>query len=229
MRPRERYAHRGPTSFGDIELLGLVVGTGTSTRSSAEVAAALVGRFGGLAGVAGASVAELQGLHGVGLASAVRIHAAMQLGRRSLVRPEAERAVTSVAEAVRRLQPPLTGLVDEELHGLYLDRRRRPVAQRMLTRGSDAFTVVDPRQIFRVAVQVGASGVILAHNHPSGDPTPSAQDHDVTERVAAAGRVLGIPLLDHLVVGDHGVVSLAERGQLPAWRPGPPGWTADSS
>jgi len=228
MRPRERYAHRGPGGFGDIELLGLVVGSGTARRSSEEVAATVLRRFGGLPGVAAASVTELRGLHGLGLASAVRVHAAVQLGRRSLARPSPAGPVTSVSAARRLLAPGLSGLLDEELHGLYLDRRRRPLAQRCLTRGSDAFTVVDPRQIFRVAVQVGASGVILAHNHPSGDPTPSAQDHDVTGRVAAAGRVLGIPLLDHLVVGHEAVVSLAEEGALPVWRSEPPGWTADT-
>jgi len=226
MRSRERYAHRGPACFGDIELLGLVVGTGTRSRSSDEVAAGLLQRFGGLPGVAAASVEELRQAHGVGLAGAVRIHAALQLGRRSLPVRDASGVVTSVRDARRLLEPDLAGLQDEELHGLFLDRRRRPRAHRMLTRGSDAFTVVDPRQIFRVAVQVGASGVILAHNHPSGDPTPSSQDHDVTQRVAAAGRVLGIPLLDHLVVGHGAVVSLAEEGQLPTWRGAAPTWTA---
>jgi DNA repair protein RadC len=98
---------------------------------------------------------------------------------------------------------------------LFLDRRRRLLAHRALTRGSDAFTVVDPRQVFRVAVGCSASAVILAHNHPSGDPTPSRQDEDVTRRVVQAGRTLGIPVLDHLVVAGARYVSLAESGAVP--------------
>lgn len=100
------------------------------------------------------------------------------------------------------------------------------MAHRRLTHGSDAFTVVEPRQVFRYAVGLGASAVILAHNHPSGDPTPSAQDREVTTRVARAGALLGLPLLDHLVAGDGAWVSLAAEGLLPTWGPPPPSWTA---
>ena len=111
----------------------------------------------------------------------------------------------------------MRGLVQEQLHALYLDRRRYPVALRRLTQGSDRYTVVDPRQIFRTAMGVGASAVILAHNHPSGDPAPSEQDCHVTERVARAGETLDIVLLDHLVVGHRGYRSMAEEGLLPQW------------
>ena len=97
---------------------------------------------------------------------------------------------------------------------MFLDRRRRPLAIRCLTRGSDGFTVVDPRQILRVAVELGATGIILAHNHPSGGPTPSEHDRTVTRRVARAGDLLGVRLLDHLIVGHEGYRSLAEEGLL---------------
>lgn len=228
MQARERYAARGPQGFGEIEMLALVLGTGLPGRSAHEVAASLLAHAGSLAALADLPVQALTRVPGLGLARAVRVHAAVQLGRRSLEAPWPDAAVTTPEAAAALLAPDLRGRADEELHALYLDRRRRPVAQRALTRGSDAFTVVDPRQVFRVAVRLAASGVILAHNHPSGDATPSAQDIDVTERVARAGRVLGIPLLDHLVVGRE-VVSMAERGLVPGGRSSAPSWTADGS
>jgi len=120
-----------------------------------------------------------------------------------------------VYEAVAHL---LVGQPEERLVCVAMDRHNRILAIKELTRGSDGFTVVDPRQIYRWALQQGRSGafqIALAHNHPSGDPTPSEQDHDVTRRVAAAGRVLGITLVDHLVVGHGNWTSLAEQGHLP--------------
>lgn len=226
MRPRERYVCAGPDPAGDAELLALVLGTGVAGRSALDVAVGLLDRFEGLQGVARASVQELEAVRGVGRARAIRVHAGLHAGRRSLRAGERAGPVARPASAMELLGPALRGLVDEELHGLFLDRRRHLLAHRMLTRGSDAFTVVDPRQVYRVALRVGAAALILAHNHPSGDPTPSTQDREVTRRVAAAGRVLGIPLLDHLVVGDASWVSMAEEGSLPAWEGEGPCWTA---
>lgn len=230
MRPRERYTATGGGEFGGHELLALLLGTGTAQQSSLEVAVALLDRFGDLRALGRAQVQELAGVHGVGPARAVRLHAAFELGRRALTAPERfEAPVLSAEAALAWLGPPLRGLTFEELHALYLDRRGRPLARRMLTRGSDAFTVVDPRQVFRPAVGLGAVAVVLAHNHPSGDPEPSSQDRDVTRRVAAAGRVLGVELLDHLVVADRGWTSLANQGCLERWPPAPPGWTHDGA
>jgi DNA repair protein RadC len=226
LRPRERYAHDGPQTFGDADLIALVLGTGTPGRSPNAIAAALLERFEGLGGLTRAQVPEIAQVPGVGPVRAIRLHAALEAGRRSLrAAAVLERPVSTAHDAWTALGPPLQGLPDEELHALYLDRRRRPLARRRLTQGSDAFTVVDPRQVFRPAIGLAASAVILAHNHPSGDPTPSPQDRDVTRRVAAAGKVLGIALLDHLVVGAIGYCSLAEEGALPPWHDEPT-WTA---
>jgi DNA repair protein RadC len=201
MQPRERYLSEGPRRFGDAELIALLLETGAGGRSALAIAADLLDRAGGLCGMLRMEPQQWLAVSGIGAARAVRMHAAIELGRRSLAARTLSEPIRTSEEAYALLGPALRGLADEELHALFLDRRHRPVAHRRLTRGSDALTVVDPRQVFRVAVGVGASAVILAHNHPSGDPTPSPQDRDVTDRVAAAGRVLGIPLLDHLVVG----------------------------
>ena len=218
MRPRERYANEGPTQFGDAELLALVLGTGTAHRSALEIAAGLLSRYGDLSAVSRAQPSELVGQDGIGTARAIRLHAALHAGRRSLRTRPNPAPVVSPDDAFGLLGPGLRGLECEELHALYLDRRRHPVAQRALTRGSDAYTVVDPRQVFRPAVQLGASAVIIAHNHPSGDPSPSHQDREGTRRVHRAGQILGVPLLDHLVGAGVRYTSLAETdGLLDGW------------
>ena len=227
MRARERYATGGPAAFGEAELVALIVGTGVGGRSTLEIAGGLLDRFGGLHGLAHAHPVELEAVDGVGPARAIRLHAALELGRRA-ARPLPPRGtVLTAIEAYRELGPGLDGLEVEELHAMYLDRRRKVLAVHALTRGSDGFTVVDPRQIYRPAIGLGASAVIVAHNHPSGDPTPSEMDRDVTRRVAHAGKVLGIPLLDHLVIGGGRYVSLAQQGVLPGWSDSP-GFTASS-
>ncbi|MBT3220831.1 MAG: DNA repair protein RadC [Proteobacteria bacterium] len=218
MQPRERYACHGPGQFGNIELIALILGTGTAGETANQLGARLLARFDGLGGLGRAEPQQLMRVRGVGLARAVRVHAALQLGRRVLRDGNMEhKPIRSADDAVKLLEPAMRGLVDEELHGLFLDRRHHAFACRVLTHGSDSLTVVDPRQVYRLALSLNAKALILAHNHPSGDATPSAQDVDVTRRVAEAGKVVGIPLLDHLVVGAGWFSSLAERGELPHW------------
>lgn len=194
----------------DLALIALVVG-------SRSVAAALLHRW-PLERMHTLERTELRAVHGLGPASAERLLAALEVGLRTMRRqPLPAAAVRDPQAAEALLAPHLRGLPYEELHALYLDRRRRPITRRVLTRGNDAFTIVDPKQIYRPAVALGAGAVVLAHNHPSGDPEPSSQDFEVTRRVAAAGRILGIPLVDHLVIGSTRATSLAARGCLPTW------------
>lgn len=212
--------------MGDADLLALLLGTGLPGRSAVQVATDLLAHAGGLVRLGRLDVAALAAERGVGPARAARIGAALALGRRALQADIAQLPVTTPAAAAAALVPGLRGLGHEELHALYLDRRRAPLALRVVSRGSDAFTIVDPRQVYRQALHIGASAVILGHNHPSGDPTPSVQDRQVTETVARAGHMLGIPLLDHIVVGAADSVSLAEQGALPTWADRPVSWTA---
>lgn len=192
----------------DVELVAAVAGV------RAPVAAAWLDAAGSLAGLAGGVAATVPG---VGRARHRRVVAALELGRRAAHPPPQERApVLQPEDALAWLQPRLHGLAREELHALFLDRRHRPIACRRLTVGSDRFTVVDPRQVFREALGVGAAALVLAHNHPSGDPTPSPQDHDVTRRVAQAGDTVGVALVDHLVVASEGWTSLRAAGSVPA-------------
>jgi DNA repair protein RadC len=215
--PRERYLIAGPDGAGPADLIALLLGTGSGGRSARSIATDLLDRFGGLHGLLAASPAALAEVRGVGPARAIRLHAGLVLGQRAVTeaRFHAEPVLAPDA-AARWFTPALEGLDHEELHALYLDRRSRPLAYRRLTSGSDAFTVVDPRQVLRPAIELGASALIVAHNHPSGDPEPSDEDRRATRVLITAGNVLGVGVRDHLVVGNGRWVSLASRGEIRA-------------
>jgi DNA repair protein RadC len=131
---------------------------------------------------------------------------------RRMLRPRSPAVLDTHHAAERAIRPYLDGQGDERILAIYIDRTLRPLEIVTLTTGNDQYTVVCPRQIFRKALEVGASYVIMAHNHPSGNPEPSPQDLEVTRRVLAAGQAVGIQLVDHLIIGDPGYVSLAQRG-----------------
>lgn len=215
MRHRERYTLYGPERFNDEELLALIIGLGSAGCSAQELAANLLSRFGTLAQLCQAPVTALEAVPGIGPARAVRLHAALHAGQRVARANRREPAVIrSPDDAWHMLRTNLEALETEELHALYLSRRNVVIALRPLTRGSDVQTIIDPRQVFRPAVQCGAAGVIVAHNHPSGDPTPSPSDISATHRLVAAGRILGVQLMDHLILGAGTYVSLGQQGEI---------------
>jgi DNA repair protein RadC len=216
MRPRERYLLHGPQQLGDEELLALALGTGCAGLPARQVAAALLRRAGGVAGLLAMGPGAMRTVPGLGPARGVRLHASLELGRRALHFEEEGQAVKEAVDALAWFRPRLAGLAREELHALMLDRRHRVLAYLELSRGNEAHTIVDPRQVFREALLHRASAVIVAHNHPSGDPAPSGADVDVSLRLEQAGRLLGVELLDHLVVAGGRWCSLRERGLLPA-------------
>jgi len=214
LQPRERHPRFGAPHLGGTGLLTLVLGTSGQTGREATISQTLLERFGSLAEVANADISELRQVPGIGPSRAVRLSAALQLGRRSL-RPDQEQPlIQSALDAYEQLYAELGGRGREMLYALYLNRRKALVGARLLTAGNEAHTIVDPRQVFRPAVRSGACAVIVAHNHPSGDPSPSAQDLAVTRRLAEAGALLGIELLDHLIIGAGTYTSLAEQGLL---------------
>jgi DNA repair protein RadC len=212
---RRRLCVLGAEPHSPVELLAIALGADALDDPMALAAEALWERFGSSRRLRAASIAELCEVQGVGPASAARLKAAMALATRRA--PDGPPAVLTPDDAAEWLASGLQDREDEWLHALFLDRRHRVLAHRALTRGGPDHTLVDPRQILRIALRQGAHGLILAHNHPSGDPEPSAQDRDVTRRVARAGREVGVALLDHLVFGRSAFVSLAERGELGPW------------
>lgn len=210
---REDYLLHGADTLGDADLIALLLSTGAGGRSAREIAAGLLDDYGDLGALAAVSPHALARVRGVGTVRALRLHAALQLGRRAHARVSAKPGPLRTAEAAASwLAPALGGLRQEELHALFLDRKLRPITRRRLTVGSDAHTIVDSKTILRVALEVGATAFVLAHNHPSGDPEPSVEDVQVTRVVAAAADAVGVSFLDHLVIAGGRWVSLAERG-----------------
>lgn len=216
-RPRERLASARAAALATHELLALVVGSGSGGRSAVEVAAGLLARFGGsLRRMSAAEVAELRAVAGIGPARAAAVVAAFELGRRSAAEPgRSERRIAGPRDVQARLGPRLRERRQEEFWALYLDAQNRVLLERRLTVGLLNASLVHPREVFAPAIVQSAAGLILAHNHPSGDPEPSTEDVEVTRQLAASGTILGIPVRDHVVLGDDRFVSLMERGWIP--------------
>jgi len=215
-RPRERLRLVGARHLSLTELLALLIGSGSGRGSARSIAERLTEHArGSLGRLAALDVGELESIPGVGAATAGRVLAALELGRRA-ASEEAEPGspIRGPEDVFRRVGPRLRDLPQEEFHALLLNTRHRVVREVLVTRGILDASLIHPREVFRPAVSEGAAGVILVHNHPSGDPTPSPEDRAVTRQLARAGRAVGIPVLDHVVVGRGRYVSLS--GELDA-------------
>ncbi|MGE5126490.1 MAG: RadC family protein [Betaproteobacteria bacterium] len=212
--PRERMARLGPASLSSRELLASVLGTGARGASALEVAEGLLGA-GGLHGLAGRSLAELEHVRGLGRAKAARVLAALELGARLASEAgSSAAALQSPQEVARYLLPRYSARPVETFGLLALDARHRLRREAVISVGCLTASLVHPREVFQEAVVSRAAALVLFHNHPSGDPEPSAEDLALTRRLAAAGSLMGIEVLDHLVLGAGRYVSLKDRGQL---------------
>ncbi len=201
-RPREKLTRAGVTALGDNELLALVLGSGTRARDALDLAHDVLQTAGGAAGLLRLALEELTAVPGVGGARAARVLAAVELGRRALTRTMGERPqFRSPAELVHYLMPLYGGHRVERFGVLLLDTRLRLIRAAILATGSADGVVVEPRDVYREALLASATGVVAFHNHPSGDPEPSAADRLVTERLVRVGQLLGIPLDDHVILG----------------------------
>jgi DNA repair protein RadC len=212
-RPRERLALRGPGGLSGAELLALVWGSGTRGRNVVGLAEDAIARYDGLTGLARASELELSAIPGVGHARAAQLVASFELGRRLLADwPAGRWSVRTPADVADRLVLQMGRLEREELRVVLLNAKN--VVLRVVTVyvGNVSASLVRVGELFRDAVRLDASGVILVHNHPSGDPTPSPDDLHLTAEAIAAGRLLDVEVLDHLVVGYDTWVSLRDRG-----------------
>ena len=214
-RPREKLARAGPGVLGDNELLALVLGSGTRANGSLGVANALLARVGGLHGLHGAGADELREVLGVGPVRAARVRAAVELGRRTLLRDVSKRPQLGTPGDVAAYLLPEYGARPVEQFGIVLlDVKHRLLRVVVLTVGTLDRSVVHPREVFREAVAARAAGMVLFHNHPSGDPEPSVDDILLTRRLVEAGRLMGIEILDHLVLAATRYCSLRETGRL---------------
>ncbi len=213
-RPRERMARLGPAALSDRELLATLIGTGARGVSALDVASELLGND-GLHALAARSMGELEGTRGLGRAKAARLMAALELGARVASRAGGPTpALQSPQEAARYLLPRYSARPVETFGLLALDARHRLRREAVISVGCLTASLVHPREVFQEAVVSRAAALVLIHNHPSGDPEPSAEDLALTRRLAAAGSLMGIEVLDHLVLGAGRFVSLKQRGQL---------------
>ncbi|HEY4016768.1 MAG TPA: DNA repair protein RadC [Polyangiaceae bacterium] len=214
--PRERAVADGVESLGDAELIAILVGTGYAGTPVGVLSAMLVEEHGGLAGLARAGLGELVLRRGMGLAKGARLAAALELGRRASAAASLDVAMrVPDREAVAAwARPRLATLDHEELWALALDGRHGLRAARKVASGGIHGLHVGPRDALRVAIREAASAIVLVHNHPSGDPTASEEDVAFTKAVAKAARVVGTPLLDHVIVGRRRTSSMLEQGVL---------------
>jgi len=219
-RPRERLATHGPRNLARRELLAVLVGSGGRDGSALDVADRLLALSGGsLRGLGRFPPAGLRGVQGVGEATAARVLAALELGGRAAREETPPRQRIRGPEDVHSLLGPLLrDLPQEEFHALLLNTQHRVVRDVLVTRGILDASLVHAREVFRPAISESAAAIILVHNHPSGDPTPSPEDRAVTLHLAAAGASVGIRVLDHVIIGDGSFVSMAQEGVLPGGR-----------
>jgi len=212
-RPRERLAKLGPQSLSTAELLAILLRVGMVGESAVQVGQRLLQTFGGISGIQRASFEELRSQKGIKLAKAAQIKAAIELGRRLVLESPDERpAIHSPAEAAELVQYEMSALEQEELRVLLLDTRNRVRHIETVYRGSVNSSQVRVAEIFKAAIRHNATNLIVIHNHPSGDPTPSPDDIAITRAILEAGELLDVKLLDHIIVGSGRFVSLKERG-----------------
>jgi len=212
-RPRERLAALGPQALSNAELLAILLRVGVQGENAVQVGQRLLLQFGGLSGLHRAPIEELVHQHGIGEAKAAQIKAAIELGRRlTLEAPEERPTINSPADAAALVQYEMSALEQEHLRVLLLDTRNHVLDIVEVYKGSVNSSQVHVGELFKPAIRRNASAIIVAHNHPSGDPTPSPDDVAVTRAILQAGKLLGIDVLDHVVIGQGRWVSLKERG-----------------
>jgi DNA repair protein RadC len=214
-RPREKLLRSGPMALGDNELVALILGSGVRGASALGLANDLLRRCGGLHGVARATAGDLAQAVGIGPARAAQLVAALELGRRTLAHaPGARVQFRSPRDAAAYLLPTFGARPVEQFGIVLLDTKHRVLRTTIVASGTLNSTIVQPRDVFREAMLGAAASIVAFHNHPSGDPSPSPDDVVLTRRLRAAGTLMGIDLVDHIVLGDTRYCSLKEMGQL---------------
>ncbi len=212
-RPRERLQSYGPGVLSTPELLAIIMRTGSRGENVVSLATRIVSHFGGLPALARASVEELAAVRGIGTAKACEIRAALELGIRLAASVEdLKPAIHGPSDAAGLVLTEMSLLTEEELRVLVLDTKNQVLTIHTLYRGTANSAPIRPAEVFREAIRRNGTGVIVVHNHPSGDPTPSSEDVQTTERLFETGKLVGIDLLDHLIIGGGKYISLRQKG-----------------
>jgi DNA repair protein RadC len=214
-RPREKLRCHGAAALGDNELVAIVLGNGQANASALDLANTLLAGVGGLESLARAHHDELTRVPGIGTARAAQVLAAVELGRRTLTRAGRQRVQVTTPRMVAELLLPLYGNRPVEQFGVVLlDTKHRVMRTAVLAVGTLNSSIVEPRDVFREAAIGGAAAIVMFHNHPSGDPSPSPEDVDLTRRLVAAGMLIGIDVIDHVILGEHRYFSFKETARL---------------
>lgn len=212
--PRERMIKEGSTQLTNQELLAILLRTGTRNESVFQLSARILSECKSIRHLSDISIDELMGIKGVGPAKAVHIKAAVELGHRVIKKKNENLSIRSPQDAAQYLMGLIGMEQQEKLYALYLSTKNQILHEKIIFVGSLNASIVHPREIYKEAVKSSAASIIVAHNHPSGDPEPSSEDLQVTKRLVQAGEVLGIECLDHLIIGDGRYMSLKEKGYM---------------
>jgi len=213
LQPRERLHLCGTEALSNSEILAILLRIGSKGENVLELAERILTEAGGLRGLVRLSLPELQQIHGIGPAKAAQVKAALELGRRSVsCDPLTQPVVNSPVDAAELVMEEMTILDREHFRIMHLSTRNNVIGISEVSVGSLNASIVHPRECFKEAIRRNANAIILLHNHPSGDPTPSKEDVAITRRLAEGGRLLGIEVLDHIIIGDKRFISLKEQG-----------------
>ncbi|MGE7779516.1 RadC family protein [Peribacillus sp. NPDC097264] len=214
-RPRERFLQDGPQSLSNQELLALLLRTGSKEESVLQLSNRLIKAFEGFRLLKEASVEELTAIKGIGEAKAIQILASVELGRRIHKLNDQDRyVIRSPEDGANYCMEEMRFLSQEHFVCLYLNTKNQVLHKRTVFIGSLNASIVHPREVFKEAFRRSAASIICLHNHPSGDPSPSREDIEVTKRLVECGKIMGIEVLDHIIIGEHKYVSLKEKGYL---------------
>jgi DNA repair protein RadC len=214
-RPRERLLRQGPESLSNAELLAILLRTGTQGSSAVDLAEQILKRLGGIRALIDADLEELTAVPGIGPAKAAQLKAAVEIGRRvARMKREARPQLLSPEDAAEYMMDRLRFQLKEHFVVLHLDSKNGLIGEEVVSVGTLNSSIVHPREIFKTALKRSAAAIICLHNHPSGDPTPSFEDVEVTRRLVECGRILGVEVLDHIVVGENCFLSMKEKGWL---------------
>jgi DNA repair protein RadC len=214
-RPRERLVNEGPDKLSNQELFAILLRTGTKKESVLELSQKLLKHFEGIRMLKGASVEEITMISGIGKAKAVQILAALELGKRmNRLTYDDRYVIRSPQDGANYVMEEMRFLSQEHFVCLYLNTKNQVLHKQTVFIGSLNASIVHPREVFKEAFKRSAASLICFHNHPSGDPSPSREDIEVTKRLTECGKILGIELLDHLIIGEKKFVSLKEKGYV---------------
>jgi len=214
-RPRERLINDGPESLSTQELLAIILRTGTKNESVLQLSNQILKHFDGLRMLMNASVEEMISIKGIGITKAIQLLASFELGKRiNRLQFEDRYSIKSPDDCAKYMMDEMRFLQQEHFVCLYLNTKNQIIARETIFIGSLNASIVHPREVFKEAFRRSAASIICLHNHPSGDPTPSREDIDVTKRLVECGKIIGIELLDHIIIGEHKYVSLKEKGYV---------------